>query len=318
MRDTETIPFHPLAAIFPLIEGIAFRELVEDVRVHGLREPIILHEGQILDGRNRYRACQAAQVAARYQTYSGKDPLAFVVSANLHRRHLDASQRGLIAAQISEMKDSVGAPRKPGRRDRGGRLLPPRKYPERARKNAGRESVVTSPKALSFREAGNLLNVSEPTVAQAKRVLTHGVPELIEAVRSGAASVSAAQELVSLPHEQQRHIMRSGGPKVIATIGGRARAQRIGDRRVDRAAEAASTVAVFDHLKIGDGRSIGNVRVGEIERLAESLRLIVHVLCAVLDHGRADHSARIRDVVKESTLAEMIAAARDARQDRSA
>src|SRR5215471_5387302 len=47
------LEFHPLSQIFPLIEGAEFDELVEDIRTHGVREPIWLYQGQIIDGRNR-------------------------------------------------------------------------------------------------------------------------------------------------------------------------------------------------------------------------------------------------------------------------
>jgi hypothetical protein len=94
--------FHPIADIFPLMEGGEFAALVEDVRVHGLIEPIVLYEGMILDGRNRYRACHEAGVEPQFCEARGlgsdAEAVAFVISANVHRRHLTREQcRDLIA-----------------------------------------------------------------------------------------------------------------------------------------------------------------------------------------------------------------------------
>jgi ParB-like chromosome segregation protein Spo0J len=87
--------FHPLADIFPLMEGAEFDELVADIKANGLHEDIVLYKGKILDGRNRYRACLAAGVPPL--TYNADsfitDPAAYVVSANVHRRHLTVDQR---------------------------------------------------------------------------------------------------------------------------------------------------------------------------------------------------------------------------------
>jgi hypothetical protein len=99
-----TLSFHPLADLFPLIDGAEFAELVADVKAHGVREPIWLLDGKILDGRNRYRAAEAAGVKCPTRPYEGADPLAFVVSANLMRRHLNESQRAMVAAKLANIK----------------------------------------------------------------------------------------------------------------------------------------------------------------------------------------------------------------------
>jgi len=95
---------HPAAALFPLmdVDGPEFGELVDDIREHGLLQPIVLHEGKILDGRNRHRACQHAGVAPHFEEWSGESPSAYVLSLNLHRRHLTDGQRAAIAVEAKE------------------------------------------------------------------------------------------------------------------------------------------------------------------------------------------------------------------------
>ena len=92
--------FHPLANIFPLMEGEEFDALVADIKANGLREGIVLYENMILDGRNRYRACEAAGVQPEYPIISITDPVAYVISANLHRRHLTAQQKRELIAKL--------------------------------------------------------------------------------------------------------------------------------------------------------------------------------------------------------------------------
>jgi hypothetical protein len=93
--------FHPLANLFPMIEGKPFEDLTQDIKLNGLRDKIVTLEGEILEGRNRYNGCLAAGVEPEFKEFSGKDPAAFVWSKNGVRRHLSQSQLATIGAEIA-------------------------------------------------------------------------------------------------------------------------------------------------------------------------------------------------------------------------
>ena len=138
--------FHPIADIFPLMEGAEFSSLVEDIKTNGQREPIVLFEDKILDGRNRWRACKEAKVEPKTKEYRGSDPLAFVISLNLKRRHLDESQRAMVGARIANLEAH-----RPGKETRpNGRLPQP--------------------------AAASALNVATRSIGRARVVLDHGAP----------------------------------------------------------------------------------------------------------------------------------------------
>lgn len=93
---------HPLCTLFPRVTGAEFDVLTADIRANGLREPITVHQGLILDGGNRYRACLEAGIEPRFTEFSGGNLVSFVLSANLHRRHLTASQQAAIVASAQD------------------------------------------------------------------------------------------------------------------------------------------------------------------------------------------------------------------------
>ena len=87
--------YHEAANAFPLMDKGRYKDLLEDIKQHGLIEPITLCEGKILDGRNRYKACLEAGIKPKFREYNG-NPWNYVWSLNGQRRDLTADQRYLI------------------------------------------------------------------------------------------------------------------------------------------------------------------------------------------------------------------------------
>jgi ParB-like chromosome segregation protein Spo0J len=93
-------PVHPVLAALPPLSPDELKDLAEDIKANGLQQPIVLYGPRILDGRGRWLACEMAGVEPRVRDWNGDDPIAFVVSMNLKRRHLNESQRAMVAARI--------------------------------------------------------------------------------------------------------------------------------------------------------------------------------------------------------------------------
>jgi N6-adenosine-specific RNA methylase IME4 len=209
------LEFHPLAQIFPLIEGAEFNDLVGDIRAHGVREPIWIYDGQILDGRNRYRASAVAGVDCPMREYFGDDPVEFVISLNLKRRHLNESQRQMVAAKLANLGE-------------------------------GRPINTAQTCAVSQEQAAELLNVSRRGVQNAKVVRRDGAPELVAAVEQGKVSVSAAADVATKPKHEQREIVARGEREILEAAKA-IRIQKAEARRLENEAlRAANPVLIPD------------------------------------------------------------------------
>lgn len=163
---------HPLSGHFPAMSGGAFAELRADIATNGLRLPIVLYLGQVLDGWNRYQACSQIGVEPHYEEFVGTEAEAmqYVVSANLMRRHLYEGERAIIAARFATMQ-------------RG-----------RPSDKETPASIIENP--LSVAQAAELFNVGETIVKEARAILTSGDDELIASVSEGRRSVKDAAKQV--------------------------------------------------------------------------------------------------------------------------
>jgi len=167
--------FHEIANIFPLMDGPEFTALVEDIRTNGLLDPIITHDGKIIDGRNRYRACVEAGVAPRFEVWkqNGQSLKSWVVSKNLIRRQLNETQRAVVANKLANMPD-------------GGVIY--------------RCANLRTDDHISQTEAAAMLNVSRRTV-QAVAAVEREKPELMPLLESGQMSAHEAAQQIK--HEKR-------------------------------------------------------------------------------------------------------------------
>jgi hypothetical protein len=173
----EQYEFHPIAGIFPLLSEPEIEELSLDIGKNGMIHPIILFEGMILDGRNRYLACERAKVDKLWvEPFQGTDPVQFAVSVNRLRRHLTASQRAMAAARIATLPHGVRVDRSPDRST-----------------------------AITNKQAGSIMGVSWVSTSRARIIQRHAPPNIIAAVEAGKLSLNAAYFNVvkRMPLEQQ-------------------------------------------------------------------------------------------------------------------
>lgn len=183
---------HPLAMLLPALDDEALRELVADIKEYGQREAIVTLDGMILDGRNRYRACELAGVVPNCVVFGGGDPVAFVASKNLYRRHLNESQRAMVAAKIVEIfeRSSTGDSAEDRAAIAASVVLPP---------IGGRSGGAA--------RAAAAVNVGTRSVERAQHVRKNAVPEVVAAVEGGTLAVSVAANLARRSPEEQRRAL---------------------------------------------------------------------------------------------------------------
>lgn len=188
-------PYHPLANLFPLMDGDEYARFKADIAANGLREPIwITADGQIIDGRNRHRACIETDTPMQFKTWDGCGSLvAFVVSLNLHRRHLTTSQCAVIALDILPMLEAEARERQGSRND----LTSVKELTE-----------VEAPQRAT-EEAARITGTNRQYVSDAKK-LSQAAPDLLADVRAGDKTITEAKrELKERAREQVREQNRT-------------------------------------------------------------------------------------------------------------
>lgn len=168
------IGYHPVASLFPMMGEQAFRELCADIEAHGQLSLIWTHEGQIVDGRNRYRACLELGLEPQFSEWDQRGNLVdFVVSLNLRRRHLTASQRAVVAYRMLPMLEAEAKER-------------------RIRKPGSVAEMLPEQRLDSRDQAAALVGVSGKYVSDVKRIAKES-PEMFKALEAGTLTLQGAK-----------------------------------------------------------------------------------------------------------------------------
>ncbi len=177
---------HPAANIFPMMDAVALRELADDIKAHGQRDWIELYEGKVIDGRNRMKACELVDEEPQFCEIEEEiNPVEYVLSKNLYRRHLNESQRSMIGARAKGVYSEEAKERK---RSNGG--------DKKSAKAKEKSEVENLPPPVKARDqAAAAVAVSGKSIDHAAAVLDKGSPELVAAVDAGKVAVSKAAKI---------------------------------------------------------------------------------------------------------------------------
>jgi hypothetical protein len=173
---------HPLSSLFPAMEDGEFAELVEDLKRNGLLTSIVVYEDKILEGGNRDRGCIEAEVTPHYVEYIGSDPLGFIVSANLHRRHLTTGQRAMIASKLATMK--WGGDRTSGEQRSNSTFAS-------STGEEARNAPTQAPTEITLEKAADRMQVFRTSAVLAKKI-SEAAPEVAAQVEAGKLSLNEA------------------------------------------------------------------------------------------------------------------------------
>ena len=192
---------HRAASLFPMFNDEEMNDLVEDIKVRGLIHPIILFEDMILDGRNRWRACRIAKVEPRTETLKECDsPTAYVISANLKRRHLNALQKALVAAKSVPFFEEEAA-----KRQRTGKSSDGVAGGRGHKKPSGHSAPKVSGKATD--QAAKATGAGQKSTKSMVAVAKHA-PDIVEAIEAGLiTNVSDAKRCAGLDPKQRSEVL---------------------------------------------------------------------------------------------------------------
>jgi hypothetical protein len=195
---------HELASIFPMMVGEEYESLKADIKKNGLLEPIWTYQDKVIDGRNRFKACSEVEITPKYQEWDGVGSLiGFILSLNLRRRHLTASERAAIGAEIEPLFAEEAKKRQA---EHGGTA------PGKSKNTSGNNATSDTGK---FRDQAALaVRVSGKLVSDAKAIKKDS-PKIFNEVKSGKKTIAKAKKEIKQEKKEKERKKKAKEAKAV-------------------------------------------------------------------------------------------------------
>lgn len=174
MNATPNMLQHPLSDAFPRMSADEFQDLQYSIENIGVQNPIVLFEGMVIDGWNRYQASKALGMDCPAVELGDVDPKDFVMAQNKSRRHITVAQLAMAANEVYKWSSS------------------------------GRPLINSAgPAELKQPEISAKSGVSVRSLRQADEVKKTATPEVVDAVKRGEVGLEKAAAIAKLPKSEQ-------------------------------------------------------------------------------------------------------------------
>ena len=205
--------------IDPLTDGE--RALLEQsLLAEGCRDALVLWGDILIDGHNRYEICQKHGIKFNTVQNSSfetmEQVMLWMIDNQLSRRSVTDFQRGMLALRKKEL------------------LVTASQAQQTSKSDAAPEQTAVSPTMTAKtnrKEVAQIAGVSSHTIGQIEKIQKTATPELIDAVRAGTISISAAAAVASLPSNAQQEAV-AGGKKELQLAAKQIRDAKVSPRVV--------------------------------------------------------------------------------------
>ena len=178
--------------LIPPLSAEEYAQLEENCKADGIRDPLVVWRGTLIDGHNRYDIAQKHGLDYTVVEKEFEDETAakiWMVTNQFGRRNLNNYQRSVLALSMEELFKEKA------------------KEKEHARKTSTCQNSDKSFEEIDTKkEIGKLANVSHDTIMRVKKIEATATPETIAAVRSGEKSINEAYKEIRATEKKEERI----------------------------------------------------------------------------------------------------------------